>query len=231
MFFSINQLNTHGNFPYAKDINIEIISYFMIETVSPFFVWSSSMSPAFYLLLTYTFLTSLSLPISVSFFSHFFYIPLTLLRIASWSSLSVTSSLWTMSNLVTVMSIRDALDLDSSTTSNRQVSTSLVPSPTSAIMAAACVKWVWHISPHFLVLLTQHTRILAGQSDCSKILYYNSIINTVGNNCMSFDTASARNGQLCFSSSPWYHARSVHHRAGNFQAHISIFIIVVLFTI
>ena len=196
MFFSINQLNTHGNFPYAKDINIEIISYFMIETVSPFFVWSSSMSPAFYLLLTYTFLTSLSLPISVSFFSHFFYIPLTLLRIASWSSLSVTSSLWTMSNLVTVMSIRDALDLDSSTTSNRQVSTSLVPSPTSVIMAAACVKWVWHISPHFLVLLTQHTRILAGQSDCSKILYC-KVTFIFSDHCFS---EWSRLSKLCYGS-------------------------------
>ena len=33
---------------------------------------------------------------------------------------------------------------------------SLVPSPTSAKMAAARERWVWHISPHFLVLLTQH---------------------------------------------------------------------------
>ena len=33
---------------------------------------------------------------------------------------------------------------------------SLVPSPTSAKMAAAREKWVWHISPYFLVLLTQH---------------------------------------------------------------------------
>ena len=33
---------------------------------------------------------------------------------------------------------------------------SLVPSPTSAKMAAARERWVWHISPHFLVLLIQH---------------------------------------------------------------------------
>ena len=33
---------------------------------------------------------------------------------------------------------------------------SLVPRPTSTKMAAAREKWVWHISPHFLVLLTQH---------------------------------------------------------------------------
>ena len=42
------------------------------------------------------------------------------------------------------------------------------PAPLPQKMAAARERWVWHITLHFLVLLTQHTRILVGQWDCSK---------------------------------------------------------------
>ena len=76
---------------------------------------------------------------------------------------------------------------------------SLLPSPTSAKVAAARKRWVWHISLYFLVLLTQHYQ----DSGWPIRLLENIILQ-----CMSISIAgfSAQNGGICscFSSSSWY---------------------------